>query len=116
MLYPVLALVEVDPVAAPVEVDPVLALVEVDPVAALVVVDPVASLDEVDPKCAARLGQEASFQVGTVQGSFSWSALVVLLSLCSLLSPHNPSATMPARPPPCFSTANKGEGLGVMKF
>jgi hypothetical protein len=55
-------------------------------------------------------------QAGPVQGSFSRSALVVPLSLCPLLSPHNPSATMPARPPPCFSTANKGEGLGVMKF
>jgi hypothetical protein len=55
-------------------------------------------------------------QTGPVQGSFSRLALVVPLSLCPLLSPHNPSATMPARPPPCFSTANKGEGLGVMKF
>jgi hypothetical protein len=55
-------------------------------------------------------------QAGAAQGSFSRLALVVPLSLCPLLSPHNPSATMPARPPPCFSTANKGEGLGVMKF
>ena len=55
-------------------------------------------------------------QAGPVQGSFSRSALVVPLSLCPLLSPHNPSATMPARPPPFFSTANKGEGFGLMKF
>ncbi len=110
---PALALVEAEPVAALVEVDPVAALVEVDPVAALREVDPVAVLVEVDPVaalCSARLGQAASFPAVTVQGSFSWSALVVPLSLCSLLSPHNPSATMPARPPSCFSTANKGEG------
>ncbi len=114
-----LALDEVDPKCAAtlVEADRVLALNEVDtkcevgPVLALVEVDPVAALVEIERKCAATLGQ-----AGTVQGSFSRSVLVVPLSLCSLISP-----TIPLRPcrrglPRVFSTANKGEGLGVIKF
>ncbi len=56
-------------------------------------------------------------QAGLFQGIFSRSSLVVPLSLSlSLTLPPQSSATMPARPPPCFSTANKEEGLKVMKF
>ncbi len=42
-------------------------------------------------------------------GSFSRERFVPAFG--GLLGSHN----LPARPPPCFSTANKGEGWGVMK-